>query len=161
MSQTELQIGPMPPGARELGFRDGSQNYRVYDLLLYRHHHSDTERSKVPLIDIGRIVPGGVTRRIDDIRKKLQPDKTLRGKVGWYVDNDVKSIYNPVLQKNEKHSWYWLVYLPGNPIKVLRKAWGDAGFKMDEEAFDEVERIYREKPMKFTAVYTPNKGAER
>ena len=109
--QTEMNMGMRLPGATELGFRYYSQNNKVYEELAFYYHPTDPELSWTPTDDIAKIVPGGVTRRINDIRVALQPERTLRGEVGWWVENKVEMIHDPIQGRKVKHSWYRLIYL--------------------------------------------------
>ena len=109
-----------PPGLQQSGFGHGSQNYNVYLILHDRYTFNPAENSWASTKQISRVVPGGVTRRINDIRVMLQPDKTLRGHVGWWVENKMETIYHPVLRKSVKYSWYRLVYMSENPGTILK-----------------------------------------
>ena len=112
--QTELNIRRLrPPRLQQCGFGYDSQNYNVYLILLDRwiYNLPDTRWASVKMIS--KVVPGGVTRRIHDIRVMLQPDKTLRGHIGWWVENKMEWVYDPVKDRKIQHSWYRLAYLKG------------------------------------------------
>ena len=108
--QTELEI-LRPPSLQKIGFGYDSQNYNVYRLLHDRYTFNPTINSWVSTKQISKVVPGGVTRRIHDCRVALQPDKTLRGHVGWWVENRMQWVYDPAKDRKVQHSWYRLVYL--------------------------------------------------
>jgi len=97
--QTEIQfdrIDPYdPPNA---GWRQGSQCYQLYSEFVFHYHPERPKASEVPLVDLARIVPGGVTRRIDDLRKYLRP-------LGWDIVNRQARI------EGQNYSWYRLAPL--------------------------------------------------
>lgn len=81
--QTELAVGiPSIPLLVELGFKQDSQNGKVCQLLT-DYYNVERDLAWVSMKHISTIVPGGVTRRINDIRVMLQPEKSLRGVAGW------------------------------------------------------------------------------
>lgn len=101
------------PGLQQSGFGYDSQNYNVYLILHDRYIFNVAENAWAPTNRISKVVPGGVTRRIHDIRVMLQPNKALRGHVGWWVENRVRWIYDQDKDRKVQHSWYRLVYLKG------------------------------------------------
>lgn len=88
----EAIMPPDPP------WRIGSQCYRLYMALAFEYIPGNVVASWVGLDRLAKILPGGVTRRIDDLRKRLRP-------LGWDVVNRMDRV------DGDNCSWYRLCRL--------------------------------------------------
>ena len=98
--QTEIAIEYaliMPP---DPPWRIGSQCYRLYMALAFKYAPGNVIMSWIGLDQLAEILPGGVTRRISEIRKFLQPQ-------GWDVLNRVDRL------GGINYSWYRLYHEQG------------------------------------------------
>lgn len=107
--ETDMEIKRIPPIVSEMPFQYDSQNFRLYRLLRYRYGIM-----RVPRPDCTDAVRSDLTRRVDDVRKALQPDRSLRGVRGWYVKNTTE--WRKLESgKSVRFSFYELIWL-GGPI---------------------------------------------